>query len=104
MVQVLVGLSIASLLTAMFAFRHEAGRNPRVLVGYFLLFFAFETFAEHFLVPPGALGIQVAYVCFALTIPFVAAAVIVRKLEEADLAGRAEPDSRAGKGAVADDE
>jgi hypothetical protein len=88
MVSFLVGLSIASLLTAMFAFRFDAGRKVGVLVAYFALFFGIEWLADRFLLPPGALGMEVVYVCFALTILFVIGTGIVRRLDEHEAAAR----------------
>ena len=90
MVSFLVGLSIASLLTAMFAFRYDAGRDPRVLVGYFALFFSIEWAAERFLLPPDVLGMEVAYVCFGLTILFVIGTTLVRRFDQREKAAERE--------------
>ena len=73
MVSVLVGISIAALLTSLFAFRFDAGRKRRFLALYFAVFFAVEWLAAHFFLPADALGIEVAAVCFGLAILFAMA-------------------------------
>ena len=69
----LVSLSIAMVLTALFAFRHDNWRRPRLLAVYFVGFLGLEWFAEAYLLPPGAIPLEVAYVCFPLSFAFAAA-------------------------------
>ena len=76
-----VAFSIALLLTASFAFRFRNSRRPKLLAAYFLLFLALEWIGERFFLPPGSLGIEVAYVCFTLTAVFVGATWIVQRYE-----------------------
>ena len=71
-----VSFSIALALTAFFAFRYRVWKRPGLLAAYFVLFLAAEWAAEEFLLPPDALGLEVAYVCFGMTILFVAAILI----------------------------
>ncbi|GMV16189.1 MAG: hypothetical protein HS104_33275 [Polyangiaceae bacterium] len=80
-VTAIVACSIASCLTAIFAFRFRAWKVPRRLVGYFSLFFLLELGAEHFLLPPGLLGLEVAVVCFGIAALFVVAILATRRFE-----------------------
>ena len=73
MVSILVGISIAALLTSLFAFRFDAGRERWLLTLYFSFFLVIEWVATRFFLPADALGIEVAAVCFGLTILFVMA-------------------------------
>lgn len=73
MVSILVGLSIAALLTSLFAFRFDAGREWRLLALYFSVFFGIEWGLSRYFLPKDALGIETAAVCFALAILFVMA-------------------------------
>lgn len=77
----LVSLSIASVLTAIFAFRFGTFNEPKVLAAYFTLFFVLELVAEAYFIPPGVYSIEVAYVCFFLTGLFVVANVMRAKLD-----------------------
>ena len=76
-----VAFSIASVLTAVFAFRFRNSRRPGVLVAYFLIFFVVEWLASHFFIPPGAFGIEIALICFPLTGVFVVASVLSQRWE-----------------------
>jgi hypothetical protein len=79
---VIVALSLASLLTAAFAFRFRDSRRPAVLVGYFLFFFAVDWIGTHFFIPPGAFGLEVAAVCFFLAGIFLVAISVSGRWDE----------------------
>jgi len=96
MVSILVGISIAALFTSLFAFRFDKGREPGLLAGYFALFLAIEAVASHFFMPAGALGIEVAAVCFALAIVFVMATEY-RQRKEADARDAEAEDASGGR-------
>ncbi len=84
MVSFVVALSIASVLTAAFAFRFRNARRPWVLAAYFLLFLAAEWVASHFFIPPGAFGIEIALVCFPLAAIFAGASVLSQRWEASE--------------------
>jgi hypothetical protein len=79
-----VAISIAAMLTAIFAFRFDAGRRPLALTGYFCLFLAVEWFAGHYFLPAGALGLETATVCAAIAALFGGATYIRDRLENSD--------------------
>lgn len=81
LVTVIVACSIASCLTAVFAFRFRTWKVPKRLLRYFSTFFLLELAAEHFLLPPGLLGLEVAVVCFGIAALFVIAILATRRLE-----------------------
>ncbi len=97
MVSVLVGISIAALLTSLFAFRFDAGREWRFLALYFTLFLAIEWLATYFFLPADALGIEVAAVCFGLAILF-AMATEYRQRKEAEAQDSESEDGSSGAG------
>jgi hypothetical protein len=97
MVSVLVGISIAALLTSLFAFRFDAGRQRWLLAGYFTVFLVIESVAARFFLPADALGIEVAAVCFALAIVF-AMATEYRQWKEADVRDPESEDDPRGTG------
>lgn len=68
-----VSLSIALVLTSLFAFRHHNWRRPKLLSAYFAGFMTLEWLAETYLLPHGAIPIEVAYICFPLSFAFAAA-------------------------------
>jgi hypothetical protein len=74
-----VSFSIALVLTAFFAFRWRVWRRPGLLAAYFVLFFAVEWAVEAALLPEGALGPEVAYVCLGITGVLVVAIVIAAR-------------------------
>jgi hypothetical protein len=76
-----VSLSVALVLTSLFAFRHHNWRRPRLLLAYFVCFMALEWGAEHYLLPPGAIPVEVAYVCFPLALAFAAACYVMGRYE-----------------------
>jgi hypothetical protein len=96
MVSVLVGISIAALLTSLFAFRFDLGRERALLAGYFAFFLVIEWIATRFFLPPDALGSEVAAVCFVLAIIF-AMATEYRQKKEAE--ARATETGEASSGA-----
>lgn len=76
-----VSLSVALAFTLLFGFRHGAWRRPRYLLGYFAFFFALEWAAEAWLIPPQALGHEVAYVCLGISALCLIALFITRRVE-----------------------
>jgi len=84
MVSLVVAFSIASVLTAIFAFRFRNSRRPWLLVGYFLVFFVAEWVASRFFIPPGAFGMEIALVCFPLAAIFVVASILSHRWEADD--------------------
>lgn len=83
MLTVFVSLSIATATTAIYAFRFSASREPARLIRYFLLFGAAEWVAEHTLLEPGTMGIEVGLVSLVVAGLFVAAALIRDRLDPA---------------------
>lgn len=79
----LVPLSIALVLTLLFGFRYRVWSKPRYMLGYFAFFFALEWAAEAWVLPPGTLGIEVAYVCFGLVAILAAAIFVTHRMERA---------------------
>ncbi len=77
----LVPLSIAWVLTSGVALRLGMADRPRWLLGYFALFLALEVAADHWLLPSGALGPEIAWVCLGLSVPLIAASVFWSRYE-----------------------
>lgn len=77
----LVSLSIAMVLTSLFAFRHDNWRRPRLLAAYFTVFLVLEWVAEAYLLPPGAIPLEVAYVCLPLSFAFAAACYAMHRYQ-----------------------
>ena len=63
----IISLSIASVLTALFCFRFQLWERPKKLIGYFAFFFALEFLIETYVLPPDVFPMAMAYVCFFLT-------------------------------------
>jgi hypothetical protein len=84
MASVVVPFSIALLLTSLFAFRFRYWDRPRVLAVYFLGFFALEEIAQSWLLPPGAIPIEVAYICLPLAAVFIGMTFVARRLEASE--------------------
>lgn len=84
MVTFIVALSVASVLTSVFSFRFRAWKRPRWVGGYFVFFFLLELLADYFVMPPEAMGLEVAVVCFGITGLFVAAIFATKRLEQDD--------------------
>jgi hypothetical protein len=97
MISFLVGISIAALLTSLFAFRFDAGRERWLLAFYFTLFLVIEWTASRFFLPADALGIEVAAVCFGLAILF-AMATSYRQRKEAEMHGSEPEEGSSGAG------
>lgn len=76
-----VSFAIASVLTAIYAFRFSASHQPARLTAYFLLFLTAEWVGERLLLPPGTLGPEVGFVALFITGLFVAASVIRDRLD-----------------------
>ncbi len=84
MLGLFVSASVAASMTAIYAFRFSASRgNPWRLVRYFLLFFAAEWLAEHFLLEEGTMGVEVGVVSLVVTALFVIAVLIRDRLDPA---------------------
>jgi len=82
MVSFLTSLSTALLLTLLFAFRFSAINKPKLLLLYFSLFFIMKWAGESWLLPPGAFGIEVAYICFGLSGLFGALLFLFHRYKE----------------------
>jgi hypothetical protein len=83
-----IAASIALLLTAAFTFRFRMWSRPGVVGGYFATFLTLEYLAERLFLPPGALGLETAYVCLPLVAVFGLAILAARRIERS---ARAEP-------------
>ncbi len=81
MQSVFIAFSIALLLTSVSAFRFSNGRRPLFLTGYFLVFFSLEWLLAHFILPPDVFGLEIAWVCLGLTVPFVIGIVLTERYE-----------------------
>ena len=81
MQSLLIAFSIALLLTSVSAFRFSNGRRPLFLLGYFLVFFSLEWLLAHFILPPDAFGLEIAWVCLGLTVPFVIGIILTERYE-----------------------
>ena len=84
MLSLFVAASFALMLTAIFAFRFRNERKPGVLLAYFLFFMTLEWVGEHFFLPPGALGVEVALVCLVVAALFGVAAYVVSRFDPDD--------------------
>ncbi len=82
MISILVPFSIVALMTSIFLFRFRTFDKPKYIVGYFTFFFFLELGLEKFILPEGALGIEMAVVCLSLTGLFIFAIRITRSLDE----------------------
>lgn len=76
------GLAIATLLTSLFILRFRGWKRPVAVVLYFLFFLGLETAASQWFLPPGAMGAEIAYVCFGLSVPVLVAAYLVWRHEQ----------------------
>ena len=81
MTDLAVALAFALLLTAIFALRFRRWGNPGILTAYFLFFAAVEWIASRLLLPPGAIGIELAFVCSGLALLIMVATYFVRRYE-----------------------
>lgn len=80
------GFAFALLLTSLFVLRFRGWTRPRHVIGYFAFFAALEMVANHYFFPAGALGPEVAVVCFALTVPVSIAAWVLWRHEKTQAA------------------
>jgi hypothetical protein len=74
-------IAVALLLTSLYVLRFRGWTRPGVAVAYFASFATLEVVATHWLIPPGAFGPALGYVCLGLTVPAVIAIVLVRRHE-----------------------
>jgi len=74
-------LVLLFLITTLFAFRFRAVGRRRWLVAYFAFFVLAEWWAQRTLLPPGALGYEVAWVCAGLGVLFCGAIAVQRRME-----------------------
>ena len=79
---ILNGLSFAALLAALYTLRFRGWTRPWAVLAYFLFFAAIEIAASHYLLPPGAFGPGLTYVCLFLTLPVLVAAYLVYRHEQ----------------------
>lgn len=79
---ILNGLSFSILLTALYTLRFRGWTRPRAVLAYFIFFAALEMAASHYLLPPGAFGPALTYVCLFLTLPVLVAAFLVYRHEQ----------------------
>lgn len=77
----LVSASIAAAMTAIFAFRYAASKEPLRLALYFLLFFGIEWAAEAWFLPADAMPAEVGFVCLGITLLFFIASRIRDRLD-----------------------
>jgi hypothetical protein len=63
------GFTFALLLTSLFVLRFRGWRRPALVAAYFIFFAALEMTTSHYLLPPGAIGPELAWVCLGLTVP-----------------------------------
>ena len=81
MESLLNGLSFALLLTSLYVLRFRGWRRPRLVVVYFLFFLALEIGASRYLLPLGAFGPGLTYLCLGLSLPVLIAAYLVWRHE-----------------------
>ncbi|MHA7837665.1 MAG: hypothetical protein ACX98W_09425 [bacterium] len=75
------GLTFALLLTSLFILRFRGWKRPGLVVAYFVFFAALEMAASHYLLPPGAIGPELAWVCLGLSVPIWVSIVLVWRHE-----------------------
>jgi len=81
MIGVFNAFAFALLLSSLFALRfRQWGRRSTVAL-YFGAFFLLELGANHFFIPPGALGAEIGWLCLGLTLPVLVATLLVRRYE-----------------------
>jgi len=77
------GFAFALLLTSLFVLRFRGWKRPGLVLAYFVFFAGLEMLASHFFLPPDAIGPELAWVCFGLTLPVSVAAVLLWRHEKA---------------------
>jgi hypothetical protein len=80
--ELFVSGSVTAAATAVFAFRYAMWGEPWRLLRYYAILFAAELAAERFLLPPGALGPELAFVCLGITALFGVASVVKARFDE----------------------
>lgn len=73
-------IAFAMLLTSLYVLRFRGWTRPVAVVGYFAFFAALEVAATR-LLPPGAFGPGLGYLCLGLTFPVAIAAYLVWRHE-----------------------
>lgn len=81
MLSLLVSFSFALLLTIMFAFRLRLWDHPLQLAIYFATFMSIETVTQHYFLPPGIFGIEIAILFLILSFIFFGVTIIARRSE-----------------------
>jgi hypothetical protein len=79
---ILNGLSFSVLLTALYTLRFRGWTRPSAVFAYFVFFALLEMSASHYLLPPGAFGPGLTYLCTFLTFPVLIAAYLVYRHEQ----------------------
>lgn len=77
----IISIAMASTITAITALRFRKESDVKFLSVYFLFFALAEWVSKKVLLPPNALGYEIAYVCFFVTFLFIATILAVRFLE-----------------------
>lgn len=77
------GFAFALLLTSLFVLRFRGWRRPGLVLAYFGFFAVLEMAASRFFLPPDAIGPELAWVCFGLTLPVWVAAGLLWRHEKA---------------------
>lgn len=77
----LVSISVAALLAALFTFRFRTWQHPAWGLAYFVFFAVVESVAQNHFLAPGTLPNEIAYICLPLTGLFVALTVALRRYE-----------------------
>ena len=76
------GFAFALLLTSLFVLRFRGWKRPGLVLAYFVFFAALEMAASRFFLPPDAIGSELAWVCFGLTLPVWLAAGLLWRHEK----------------------
>ena len=74
--------AVASLFTALFAFKFGYWQRPRLLAAYFAFFWVVEWVVDVYFIPPGAFGVGMTVVCFILAALVSAATYGVHRYEK----------------------
>ena len=82
MVPIINAVAFASVLTAGFTLRYRMWKKPWLVVLYFGSFLGIEVLAHRYFIPEVAFGIELAYVCFGLTIALIATTIGVIAYEK----------------------
>ena len=85
MVPIINAVAFAAVLTAGFTLRYRMWTKPRFVGLYFCAFLGIEVLAHRYFMPEAAFGIELAYVCFGLTLALIAATAGVIAYEKKNL-------------------